>query len=112
MKANLRDKDKIYDLEIHFAKLKYLEKLKEQFQNTTDAALVFHLAISIYFIKFYDFPLYFTGKLVPEVLHQLQIHLEKETFEFLSNLQKNIIAQRKTMMKLDDEILKLKHMLK
>lgn len=105
-------KDEIYDLEIQFEKTKYLEKLKAQFQNATDPAMVFHFATCIYFIKFHDFPLYFTGKLVPEVLQQLHSHLDEITFEFLSNLQKNIIAQRKTKVKLDAEILQLKQMLK
>ena len=102
----------IYDLELEFEKLEYLEKLRVQFENLKDAALVFHLGISLLFSRFYIYPIYFTGKLVPEILKLLQAKFDEETFVFLSTLQKNIIVQRKTgQIKLDDEILQLKRMI-
>lgn len=108
----LVDFEDIYYLEIEFEVMDYLEKLRQQFHNSKEPALVFHLAVSIYFVMFNHYPLYFTGKFVPEIVGMLEHHLERDSYIFLLNLQKNIMAQKKTMIKLDDDIIKLKEMLK
>ena len=86
----------IYDLELEFEKLEYFNKLRGQFEKLKDPPLVFHLGISLLFSKFYNHPIYFTGKLVPDILKLLEEKLDEKTFIFLSTLQKSIIVQRKS----------------
>ena len=101
------------DFELVLEKKEYLGLLKRQVSNSTDPAMVFHLAVTILFTIYYDWPLYFTGKLVPDVLREMNGHFEKGMYEFMSTFLSDIIAQRKDKsINLDDKIIQLKKFLK
>ena len=104
----------VFDIEMGLEKMEYLKSLKRQLTNSKDPAMVFHLAITIFFIKNYDQAIYFTGKMVPEMLREMKGQFEKATmYEFMSAFLSDVIAQRKDKsINLDDKIIQLKQYLK